>query len=70
MQRVVLAAVSQNDRAKLMVNLAILHWVNVFWHAIWEIGVNLKMWGVYHVEHLFFEKYKINSKPWPWYENP
>ena len=27
------------------------------------------MWGIYHIEHPFFEKYKINSKHWPWYEN-
>jgi sterol desaturase/sphingolipid hydroxylase (fatty acid hydroxylase superfamily) len=28
------------------------------------------MWGIYHVEHPFFERYKINSFPWPWKQNP
>jgi len=24
------------------------------------------MWGIYHIEHPFFERYKANSEPWPW----
>ena len=24
------------------------------------------MWYIYHIEHPFFERYKINPDPWPW----
>lgn len=27
-------------------------------------------WFVYRLEHPFFERYKITSEPWPWYDNP
>jgi sterol desaturase/sphingolipid hydroxylase (fatty acid hydroxylase superfamily) len=27
------------------------------------------MWAIYHVEHPFFERYKVNSRPWPWNES-
>jgi sterol desaturase/sphingolipid hydroxylase (fatty acid hydroxylase superfamily) len=27
------------------------------------------MWVIYHIEHPFFERYKINHDPWPWKEN-
>jgi len=27
------------------------------------------MWAIYHIEHPFFERYKINSEPWPWTKN-
>lgn len=30
---------------------------------------NGAMWIIYHIEHPFFERYKINHDPWPWYEN-
>jgi sterol desaturase/sphingolipid hydroxylase (fatty acid hydroxylase superfamily) len=28
--------------------------------------LNLGMYIVYHIQHPFFEKYKINMNPWPW----
>jgi hypothetical protein len=39
------------------------------WHMLWVIVANLCMWAIYHVELPFFERYKINPNPWPWYEN-
>jgi hypothetical protein len=27
------------------------------------------MWFIYHIEHPFFERYKINNDPWPWNKN-
>ena len=24
------------------------------------------MWIIYHIEHPFFERYKVNNEPWPW----
>ncbi|TNV77287.1 hypothetical protein FGO68_gene5448 [Halteria grandinella] len=29
----------------------------------------MSLYFVYHIEHPFFEKYKISKKPWPWQEN-
>jgi sterol desaturase/sphingolipid hydroxylase (fatty acid hydroxylase superfamily) len=47
------------------------------WQALffitWIINIvflilsNLVMWYIYHIEHPFFERYKINRDPWPWY---
>lgn len=42
----------------------------VIWHTFWQITVNIFMWIIYHIELPFFERYKINSEPWPWYQNP
>ena len=39
------------------------------WHAMWVTVASLSMWAIYRVESSFFEKYKINSAPWPWNEN-
>jgi hypothetical protein len=33
------------------------------------ISLNLCLWFIYHIEHPFFEKYKINNEPWPWNDN-
>jgi sterol desaturase/sphingolipid hydroxylase (fatty acid hydroxylase superfamily) len=41
----------------------------VIWHAFWVLASNLFMWTIYHLELPFFERYKINSAPWPWYQN-
>jgi len=30
------------------------------------IFFNLIMYVIYHMEHPFFERYKINDRPWPW----
>ena len=30
------------------------------------IFFNLIMYVIYHIEHPFFERYKINDRPWPW----
>ena len=31
---------------------------------------NLVLWFIYHIEHPFFEQYKIDkNEPWPWYQN-
>ena len=35
-------------------------------HISMVIGPNLVMWFIYHIEHPFFERYKINHDPWPW----
>jgi methylsterol monooxygenase len=29
----------------------------------------LIFWVIYHIEHPFFERYKVTSDPWPWNEN-
>ena len=39
------------------------------WHAFWVAFINIFMWGIYHLEHPFFERYKIKSKPGPWNQN-
>jgi sterol desaturase/sphingolipid hydroxylase (fatty acid hydroxylase superfamily) len=31
--------------------------------------VNISMYLIYHIELPFFERYRISSEPWPWYEN-
>ena len=41
----------------------------IAWHLFLTISINLVMWAIYHIEHPFFEQYKINSNPWPWQEN-
>jgi hypothetical protein len=41
----------------------------IFWHSFWFFTANIIMWIIYHIEHPFFERYKISSNPWPWYEN-
>jgi len=38
--------------------------VLTFWTLL--ISINLVLWFIYHIEHPFFEKYKINNEPWPW----
>lgn len=35
-------------------------------HIIMVILPNFVMWFIYHIEHPFFERYKINRDPWPW----
>lgn len=40
--------------------------VTICWHTGWNLFVNLAMWVIYHIELPFFERYKINSNPWPW----
>jgi sterol desaturase/sphingolipid hydroxylase (fatty acid hydroxylase superfamily) len=43
--------------------------VTIMWVIFWLVFVNLAMWAIYRIELPFFERYKINSNPWPWYEN-
>jgi len=30
---------------------------------------NLGLYVIYHIEHPFFERYKVSPKPWPWHKN-
>ena len=39
------------------------------WNSFWFIFSQLAMWLIYHLEHPFFERYKVNADPWPWQEN-
>jgi hypothetical protein len=41
----------------------------IIWHIAWWVIYQSSMWLVYHLEHPFFEKYKISKEPWPWNEN-
>ena len=43
--------------------------VTTLWHAFWVIVTNLIMMVIYKAELPFFERYKVNSNPWPWNEN-
>ena len=35
-------------------------------HSGGFIGFNLMMYVIYHLELPFFERYKVNDRPWPW----
>ena len=41
----------------------------ILWHVCLVAFFNLIMYGIYHIEHPFFEQFKINQNPWPWNEN-
>ena len=36
------------------------------YNFIWYFFINFLFWIVYHIEHPFFEQYKIIKEPWPW----
>ena len=39
------------------------------WHYLWLIVANIQLYFIYHLEHPFFERYKVNTLQWPWNEN-
>jgi hypothetical protein len=39
------------------------------YHIAFVLISNLVMWAIYHINLPFFERYKINSKQWPWVED-
>jgi len=43
--------------------------LNVGYLWVLIITINLGLWFIYHIEHPFFEKYKVNNEPWPWNKN-
>jgi sterol desaturase/sphingolipid hydroxylase (fatty acid hydroxylase superfamily) len=40
-----------------------------FFHSCMLFLLNIAMWFIYHLELPFFERYKINGRPWPWNED-
>lgn len=40
--------------------------LTLLWHYLWLIVSNLSLWVIYHIEHPFFERYKVMKEPWPW----
>jgi hypothetical protein len=39
------------------------------WHLLLTIVMHSIMYLIYHFELPCFERYKITSDPWPWYQN-
>jgi tetrahydromethanopterin S-methyltransferase subunit D len=36
-------------------------------HIVVVAVVHGALWIVYHIEHPFFERYKVGPEPWPWH---
>lgn len=39
-------------------------------HATFFLVSNLALLLIYYIKHPFFERYKIESEPWPWEKDP
>lgn len=55
-----------SDPSSIIQSYVVL-FITAFIQLLW---INIFYFCLYHFQHPFFEKYKINNIPWPWIENP
>jgi len=43
-----------------------LFYFSWIYNFFWYFFINFLFWIIYHIDHPFFEQYKIIKEPWPW----